>query len=245
MLTVLILFTVRMRTITKFWRQLRDLLSPRACVVCGRRLPVATEVLCPLCQLHLPRTGFQQSPDDNLLARLFWGIIPVERAVALCYYSPASGTARAIYDMKYHHRPDVGIALGRLMATELQPSGFFEDIDLLVPVPLAPNRLRERGYNQSLQLALGVSRVTGLPVSEDVVCRTAFTRSQTQLIRQNRQENVEGVFKLCQAEKLSGRHVLLIDDVITTGATITACARELLRAKNVRVSILAFGLTHS
>lgn len=234
-----------MRTITKLWKQLCDLVSPRACVVCGRRLPVATDVLCPVCQLHLPRTGFQQTPEDNLLARLFWGIIPIERAVAFCYYSPASGTARAVYDMKYHHRPDVGVALGRLMATELQPSGFFDGIDLLVPVPLAPRRLRERGYNQSCQLALGVSRVTGLPVSEDVVCRTTFTSSQTQLSRQNRQENVEGVFLLRQAERLKGRHVLLIDDVITTGATVTACARELLRAENVRVSLLSFGLTHT
>lgn len=233
-----------MRTITKYWKQLRDLVSPRACVICGRRLPVATDALCPLCQLHLPRTGFQQSSEDNPMARLFWGIIPVERAVALCYYSPASGTAQAVYDMKYHHRPDVGIALGRLMATELQPSGFFEGIDLLVPVPLTSSRQRERGYNQSLQLALGVSRVTGLPVGDGVLRRTVFTGSQTQLNRQGRKENVEGSFQLSQAERLKGCHVLLIDDVITTGATVTACARELLRAENVRVSLLAFGLTH-
>ncbi len=224
-------------------RRLLDFITPRACVVCGKRLSPVDEVLCPACVLHLPRTGFQRSPEDNEMARLFWGIIPVERAAALCYYAPGGELARAVYELKYRGRPDVGEALGRLMATEMQHDGFFEDIDMLVPLPLTPKRRRQRGYNQSRMLALGISEVTRLPLFDDVVCRTVFKGSQTQLSRWERRENVENVFQLRDADGLRGRHVLLIDDIVTTGATITACARVLQQVDGVRVSILSLGLT--
>lgn len=226
-------------------RRFLDLIAPRPCVVCGCRLGVNDEVLCPSCVLHLPRTGFHLSPLDNPMARLFWGIIPVERVAAYTYYSPGSEMAQMVYDMKYHDRPDIGVALGRLMATELQSAGFFDGIDLLVPVPLAPRRERQRGYNQSRQLTLGVSEATGLAVSDSAVRRTVFKGSQTELSRWDRQENVEDVFRLRDADTLRGRHVLLIDDIVTTGATVTACARELQKAEGVRISVLAFGYSKS
>lgn len=225
------------------FRRLLDLIAPRPCVICGRRLAPDTEVLCPSCQLHLPRTGFHLSPLDNPMARLFWGIIPVERVAAYIYYSPGSEVAKMVYDLKYHDRPDIGEALGRMMATELLPSGFFDGIDRLVPLPLAPKRERQRGYNQSRQLAIGISEKTGLPVSDDLVCRTTFSGSQTQLSRRDRQDNVANVFQLRDDADLSGRHVLLIDDIVTTGATVVACARELLKVDGVRISVLSFGLT--
>jgi ComF family protein len=227
------------------FRRLLDFIAPRACVVCGRRLPPDTEVLCASCQLRLPRTGFQLSPKDNVMARLFWGIIPVENVAALCYYAPGSEVAQLVYDMKYHDRPDIGEALGRMMASEFMASGFFDGIDCLVPLPLARKRERQRGYNQSRQLAIGVSEVSGVPVSDDMVCRTAFAKSQTQLGRRERQENVENVFQLREGSDFRGRHVLLIDDIVTTGATVVACARELLKVEGVRISILAFGLTRN
>lgn len=222
-------------------RRLLDFIAPRPCVICGRRLGIHDDVLCPACVLKLPRTDFWLSPLDNPLSRLFWGIIPVERVAAYCYYAPGSEMAQMVYDLKYHDRPDIGVALGRMMATELQPSGFFDTVDLLVPVPLAPRRQRQRGYNQSRQLTLGISEVTGVPVSDCAVCRTVFQGSQTELTRWDRQANVENVFSLRDADSLRGRHVLLIDDIITTGATVCACARELLKVDGVRVSILAFG----
>ena len=225
------------------FRRLLDFISPRCCVVCGRRLAPDTEVLCPSCQLRLPRTNFHLSPLDNPMARLFWAIIPVERVAAYIYYSPGSEVAKAVYDLKYHDRPDIGETLGRMMAAELSPSGFFDGIDRLVPLPLAPKRERQRGYNQSRQLAVGVSEVTGLPVSDDIVCRTVFSGSQTQLSRRDRQANVANVFQLRDDADLRGRHVLLIDDVVTTGATVTACARELLKVDGVRISVLSFGFT--
>lgn len=224
---------------------LLDLIAPRACVVCGSRLSVHDDVLCPACVLKLPRTGFWLSPLDNPLSRLFWGVVPLQRVVAFCYYSPGSEMASVVYDLKYHDRPDIGEALGRLMATELLSSGFFDGIDLLVPVPLTPRRERQRGYNQSRSLVVGISRVIGLTISDCAVCRTVFTGSQTKLSWRDRQENVMNVFSLRDADSLRGRHVLLVDDIVTTGATVTACARELLKVDGVRVSILALGFSKS
>ena len=227
------------------FRRILDFIAPRSCVVCGKRLGIHDEALCPVCVLKLPRTNFHLSPLDNPMARLFWGIIPVERVSAYTYYAPGSEMARIVYDLKYHNRPDIGITLGRLMANDLQSTGFFDGIDTLVPVPLAWRRERHRGYNQSRMLAQGVSEITHLPVSDCAMRRTVFNVSQTELSRWGRLENVEDAFQLRNAASLRGQHVLLIDDIITTGATVSACARELLKVDGVRVSILSFGYSKS
>lgn len=221
------------------WRRLLDFVSPRMCVICGRRLSTAEEVMCGVCTSNLPRTGFAIA--DNPLLRMFFGIISVEKVTAFCYYSPGSPMSQAVYDMKYHDRPDVGVFLGKLMATELSSSDFFDGIDFLVPLPLARKRRRQRGYNQSRLLAEGISEVTRLPIADTVVCRTVFKESQTRLSRHDRQQNVENVFSLKDGEQLCHRHVLLIDDIVTTGATVTSCAQELLKVEGLKISILAFG----
>ena len=135
--------------------------------------------------------------------------------------------------------------MGRMMAKELMRSGLYEGIDAIVPVPLAKKRERERGYNQSLELAKGVSEVTGLPIADKVVVRTKFVGSQTQRGRWERNENVENVFELVDGDSINGKHLLLIDDVVTTGATIIACAQEVQKASNVRISVLALGFAKS
>ena len=132
-----------------------------------------------------------------------------------------------------------------MMAKELMRNGLFDDIDALVPVPLAKKRERERGYNQSMMLAKGVSEVTSLPIANQVVRRTRFAGSQTRRGRWERNENVEDVFELQDADSISGKHLLLIDDVVTTGATIIACAKEMQKASNVRISVLALGFAKS
>ena len=223
------------------WHRLLDLLNPRLCVVCGRRLSLTEQVLCVSCNMHLPRTDFHLNAYDNTLARLFWGIIPVERAAALFYYEAHSETSSILYDLKYHSHPEIGHEMGRLMAADISASGFFDGIDMVIPVPLARKRQWQRGYNQSLYIAKGISRETGLPVYDKVVCRTKFEKSQTQIGHRERRENVEDVFKLKDADSIRGRHVLLVDDIITTGATMAACARELLKAGNAKISLLSLG----
>lgn len=199
--------------------------------------------LCSVCQLHLPRTTYQFTPDDNPMAQLFWHLTPVERAAAFIYFQPRSEMARMVYQMKYGNSPDVGEDLGRLMASDMQMAHYFDDIDLLLPVPLTPKRQRQRGYNQSEMLALGISSITHLPVAAQALKRTVFRESQTHLTRHERQENVDGMFVVNDADQLKGRHVLLIDDVCTTGATLIACSQALASVEGIRISVLTLGFT--
>jgi len=221
-----------------------DLISPRLCVVCGNRLAVTEETLCSKCYLHLPRTDFANDLYENVMAKLFWGQIKLEKATALFYYEPHAETAQILYELKYKNHPEIGVVMGRMMAKELMKSGLFEDIDALVPVPLAKKREHERGYNQSLELAKGVSEVTGLPIANLVIRRTKFVGSQTKRGRWERNENVEHVFELVD-DNISDQHLLLIDDVVTTGATVIACAKEMQKASNVKISVLALGFAKS
>ena len=225
-----------------FWSSLLDLISPRTCVVCGQRLSVSEETICSKCNLHLPRTGFQLDSYENIMAKMFWGQIPIERATALFYYEPHAETANILYEMKYKNHPEIGEVMGRMMARELQMSNFFEGIDGIIPVPLAKKRQRQRGYNQSHELAKGISEVTGLPIYNKVVRRNTFEGSQTSLGRWERNENVEQVFELKEASTVQGKHLLIVDDVVTTGATVIACAKELCKAGGVRISVLSLGL---
>ena len=228
-----------------FWHRLLDLISPRLCVVCGHRLTVTEEVICARCNFHLPRTGFQHNAYENDMAKLFWGQIPIERATAFFYYEAHAETANILYELKYKDHPEIGEIFGRMLATEIKSAGFFDGIDGIVPVPLAKKRQRQRGYNQSEEIAQGISEITGLPIYKKVVKRISFKGSQTNKGRWDRQENVEHVFDLIDAEAVSNKHLLLIDDVVTTGATCIACAKVLCQSANVRISILSLGFAKS
>jgi len=230
---------------TSLWTKLLDLIAPRTCVVCGRRLSAEEAVLCPACMLHLPLTHYAAHPFDNPLARLFWGQFPIERATALFFYEPHAELAELIYSLKYRNRPEVGRQMGRIAARSLLDEGFFEGIDALVPVPIARRRQRQRGYNQSREIACGISEATGIPIFSKVVERLEFRQSQTRLNPYERRENVEEAFRLTDPGRIAHRHLLLVDDVITTGSTINACARQLASAPDVRISVFALGYSKS
>ena len=226
-----------------FWTKLFDFISPRLCVICGNRLLPSQSVLCSHCMMHLPLTDHYLSPLDNPLARLFWGLFPIEKASALFFYEPKADTKELIYDLKYRGYPEIGQEMGALMARRYQKTGFFDGIDAIVPVPLTRWRQWKRGYNQSAMIAHGIREVTGLPILKKVLVRTAFHGSQTKKGVWERKENVSDVFRLVHPEQITGKHILLIDDIITTGATITACAEELCKAEGVRISVLALAQT--
>ena len=228
-----------MNWITRFL----DFISPRACVVCDHRLAPSERALCAVCLFHLPRTNFHLKPLDNPMAQLFWKLTNVQKAAALFYYQPHSETAQLVYRLKYNNRPDIGEDMGRVMAKEMQLSDFFSDIDVLLPVPLSCKRLRQRGYNQSEQLAVGISDVTHLPIVTKALRRKDFHQSQTTLNRWQRQENVADTFQLKDAQQLQDKHVLLIDDICTTGATLISCAHALQDVEGIRISVLTLGFT--
>ena len=174
------------------------------------------------------------------MARLFWAQIPIERATAFFYYEPHAQTANIIYELKYKNRPDIGIIIGRMLAKEVQTAGFFDGTDGIIAVPLAKKRQQQRGYNQSEEIAQGVSEITGLPILKKVVRRTVFEGSQTNKGRWERHDNVEHVFELIDTKAVSGQHLLLIDDVVTTGATCLACAKALCPRFRQIIGILSF-----
>lgn len=228
-----------------FLRSIIDLISPRACHICGKRLAVTEEEICGVCNWHLPRTHFNEKAEDNNLARQFWGKIPIEKASSLFFYQPQNDPSHLIYDLKYHNQPHLGVWLGRILAMECNEHNFFDGIDIIIPVPISFGRRWKRGYNQSEKIAQGISEVTGIAICTKALKRVHYNKSQTKLTAIERAENVDNAFQLKSASEISGKHVLIVDDIITTGATITACAKELMKAGNVRFSVLSIGFTEN
>ena len=214
---------------------------PTHCFMCGKRTFHSEDFICASCNMQMPRTHYAENPYNNYLAQVFWGRIPIEKASSLFFYNPDSKPATAIYDLKYHNHPEIGVDFGKLMAQEFSAHDFFKDIDVIVPLPLAKNRLRERGYNQSEMIAQGVKEITGIPINTGIVERTIYKESQTHKDRWSRYDNVEGVYHLLNANEAKGKHILLIDDVITSGATICSCANEIAKAGNVKFSVISLG----
>ena len=229
------------RKMISFWSRLLNLISPQACPVCGGRMTVGEALVCGKCNLQLPRPGYSGNAYRNEMAKLFWLQIPIERAAAWFFYEAHSPVSRLLYRLKYANHPETGEEMGRMMAQEMQADGFFDGIDAIIPVPLTRKRQRERGYNQSMEIARGVSGITGIPILKQVLVRTSFAESQTRKDRRGRHDNVESAFRLNKNIALQGKHLLIIDDVVTTGATITACGKQLMKAGEVKISVLTAG----
>lgn len=216
----------------------RSLLFPRVCPVCGHCLPEGVDLLCPRCLLQLPRTGFCAC-RGNEMEELFAGLLPVVPDIrlrvvaAFFYYTPGTPYTHLVTDLKYRHRRGMARAVVEQMFRENDPSLLFpEGADFVVPVPIHWKKRGRRGYNQSSYIARAVGRRISAPVLESGVRRVADTSSQTTLSHSRRFENVQGAFRWDKgvAESLHGRHVVLVDDVVTTGATVAACAEALCRA---------------
>ena len=202
------------------WRRIVNLLAPRACVVCNTRLEPHENVVCAPCNLHLPRTNYALEPYENALAQLFWGRVKVEKCVALLHYQAAAPVSALFYKLKYGNMPYLGVELGWLMGKELMPTGFFQDVE-------------------------GVALATGLKVENKLIRRIVNTETQTHKDRWERADNVNSAFKLMKQPPKAGTHVLFVDDVATTGATLCACIRCLQNAKNIKVSVLCMGVAHA
>ena len=224
--------------------RLLSLFFPPCCPVCGSALQEGEDTLCTACKCRLPRTGYWQD-QDPYIEQMFWGKVPVVRATAFLYYHKGSPYSRLVRLMKYGGRKDLGVAMGRLMGGELAACGFFSEVDALMPVPLHRRKQRKRGYNQSACLAQGVAQVTGLPVLDGCLCRVKDTGSQTHLTVAERWNNMSHVFRLDNPSAIRGKHIMLIDDVLTTGATLTACADALKQAEGTSVSMLALARADS
>ena len=211
---------------------------PRVCPVCRQSLSSDEEDICFRCIDDLPETGYH-ALADNAVVQHFWGRLPLIHAAAYLYVQDANITQELIHLLKYKRRYKIGIKLGRLYGYRLiEEQSLIQDIDLIVPVPLHVNRKRQRGYNQCDYFAQGLSETTGIPYAADVMTRQRENVSQTKRTRYDRWENVEGIFGVHKPEMIRGKHILLVDDVITTGATLESCASALMTAGDVRLSIV-------
>lgn len=212
-------------------------------MACGKKLLISERVLCSDCLSQLPFTHLGNTPG-NEMEKIFWGRFPIVRASSLWWYSRGGKVAHILAGMKYYGRRQVCRHMGEILGRELQPSGFFEGVDYLLPVPLHPGRMRTRGYNQSLLLAEGISQMTGIPVCDGILRRVRNNQTQTHKSAWERQENASHLFQLAgDTRQLEGKHVMLVDDVLTTGATLTSCAEVLSEIKEIRLSIVTLAWT--
>ncbi len=210
---------------------LRDFLSlffPPGCVVCHEPLVKGETVICTGCMLEMPQTDYHNDLQ-NALFTTFSGRLRVEQAVALYRFSRGGRVQALLHALKYKDRPAAGVFIGQFYGRKLLACRFFDGVDCIIPVPLHAAGLRKRGYNQSAMFAKGLSEVSGIPFF-DSLQRVVPTTSQTRRSRALRWENVSSVFKTVDPEMFHKKHILLVDDVITTGATIEACGNVLFDA---------------
>jgi len=213
---------------------------PDLCVACGQILNKQEKVLCSECFFHLPRTGFHKDAG-NPVSQLFWGRVKIENACAFFFFNKGSAYQPLIHKLKYNSRSDIGVEMGKMFGSELRKS-VFATADIIVPVPLHPKKMKIRGYNQSEMIANGLSHSLKLAVNITTLYRGEATQTQTRKSRFDRFRNVEGKFLVRDTMELEGKHIILTDDVVTTGSTLEACAIALLEIKGTKVSILTLAV---
>ncbi len=211
------------------------LLFPHICAGCGNDILHEESVLCMKCIDAMPETNFELHPN-NPVEKTFWGRLPLTGATAQFYFTKESLMQHLMHQFKYKGNKELGMQLGKIMGEQIKKSARFE-ADALVPLPLFPAKEKRRGYNQATILCEGMAEAMNLPVLDKIISRPQHTETQTKKGRIERWKNMEGKFILSDADAIKNMHLLLVDDVVTTGATLEACGNELLKAENVRLSV--------
>ncbi len=223
---------------------LSHLVFPRLCEGCGKPLLAEEEVLCLNCNVfNLPRTAYHHIPENETAMR-FAGRVLIQKATSFAYFTADGLLQHLLHQLKYKERKEIGIFLGKQLGYDLQQLNWHQGINYIVPVPLHPDKEAARGYNQTRLIAEGMANILGIPVVTDLLYRTRNTESQTQKSREERIANMEGAFGLKNASPYQGSHILLIDDVLTTGATLEACAHTLLAIPGSKLSIATIGVAN-
>lgn len=226
-------------------RWLDDILNfafPATCHVCDGKLAPHERFVCAHCLAALPRTGFHRS-EMNPMEEKLAGKVNFERATGHFFYTRDSALSKLIQDMKYRHYPGIGNILGETVARELFPSGFFNGIAFIIPVPMHFLKQARRGYNQTHHIAEGISSATGIPIAHALKAIRPH-KTQTSMTQEQRLENTSGIFSLHKPETLENKRVVIVDDVCTTGSTIASAASAIIaEAPSCRVTLLTIGVT--
>lgn len=212
------------------------LFYPHVCLSCGNALIGQENVLCTACEYHLPKTGFHLY-KENPVTDIFWGRVELQAATSFLFYQKGGRVQKLIHQLKYKGKTEVGSFLGKLLGTELHTSLLFKSVELVVPVPLHPKKLKKRGYNQCIYISQGIGKGLNIPVDSVTLKRVENTSTQTKKSREKRWENVKNAFGLSNPEAFENKHVLLVDDVLTTGSTMEACVRTLSKINGIKISI--------
>lgn len=221
---------------------LLHLFYPRYCLGCLTDLPMEQALICPVCEYSLPATGFEKLAD-NPVEKIFHGRLHLQAGSATYFFSKDSLLQDLIFALKYRNQKEAGTWLGIKMGGWLAASKRFETVDCIIPLPLHPEKIFIRGYNQAQLIADGISSSWKKPVFSNAILREKFTSTQTKQNRDNRWLNMQNVFTVRDPSLLRNRHCLLVDDVITTGATLEACGKALLQIEGCQISIATAAYT--
>lgn len=225
--------------VRKFTADILHVIYPDSCLVCETEIDHSSASLCPICQSELHFTYYEKHSGPTELDKLFWGRVPVENTFSLLFFAEQSSTQKILHTLKYRDRPDLAVHFGKETGRKMADIPQLMSADVLVPVPLHSKKRFIRGYNQSERLAQGISEATGIPVNEELLSRSSFSESQTRQDKISRWENMQNRFRSGGA-KSNVSHIVIVDDVITTGSTLESCIR-ILRESNpeVKISVVA------
>lgn len=221
-----------------------SLIYPKLCFACDQPLVANEEVICFTCRQQLPQTHYHLQPG-NPVEQQFWGRCHLNAAAGYYFFRQGTRVQHLLHALKYHRAPEVGITIGRIYGHQLKNVPVFSSVDCIVPVPLHPKKQKARGYNQSEMFAAGLSESMGIPVNNKSLLRAVASETQTRKSRFKRWENVKTIFVVGNVEAIKGKHILLVDDVITTGATLEACVKVLTTIEGVSVSAASIAVAGS
>jgi ComF family protein len=225
-----------LKKILQYLQDFFFIIYPRSCECCSNPLVHNENILCSKCLVEMPRSVYFDN-EKNPILTLLAGRVPIKSAISLFSFTKDSNYRKLLHKLKYKNKPEIGILLGEELGAEMKKHEIFSQIDFIVPVPLHSRRQKWRGYNQSEKIADGISNITKIPVLTNNFIRNKETTTQTRKSKEERWQNVSGKFLIKDKDVLKNKHILIVDDVLTTGATIEACAEELLKIENLSLSI--------
>lgn len=226
----------------KYLEDFVSLVFPEICNACGKPLFKHENIICNYCKVKLPYTNFHLQ-NENPIEKIFWGRVPIEKAGAFLYFHKGNRVQQLMHSFKYKDKKEIGEIIGAVYGQELSQINYLDKDALIIPVPLHPEKEKKRGYNQSEWFAKGLSKGLNIPYQNDILIRAVASSTQTKKNRFERWQNVETIFQVQNTNAIHNKHIILVDDVVTTGATIEACAHTLQKSANCKVSFFALACT--